>query len=88
MGYRPEDDPKTALMRELQDKTFKEQFRHLKRALKHCDKCAYQIDMNWDFCAWCGYQLVVPKTQPYSHGCLARRVPGSTCQSPNCDCKN
>jgi hypothetical protein len=26
------------------------------------------------------------KPKPYSRGCLAREVPGASCQSPNCDC--
>lgn len=26
------------------------------------------------------------KCKPYSRGCLARDIPGATCQSPNCDC--
>lgn len=26
------------------------------------------------------------KPRPYSHGCLAREVPGATCLAPNCDC--
>jgi hypothetical protein len=26
------------------------------------------------------------RTKPYSRNCMARDIPGATCQSPNCDC--
>jgi hypothetical protein len=26
------------------------------------------------------------KPKPYSRECLAREIPGATCQSPQCDC--
>jgi hypothetical protein len=42
---------------------------------------------------WCRGRCVEPKDctasprpKPYSRGCLAREVPGATCQAPNCDC--
>jgi hypothetical protein len=32
------------------------------------------------------FKRVGPKPKPYSRGCLARDIPGASCQSPNCDC--
>jgi len=58
VSYRPEDDPKTALMRSLSGKTPKEQFANLKRAIRHCDKCDNEIKDSWNYCAMCGWQLV------------------------------
>jgi hypothetical protein len=58
MGYRPDDDPKTALLRALEKVPPSRQFANLTHALSHCDKCEKSISLDWLFCAWCGYQLM------------------------------
>ncbi len=38
--------------------TATEKLANLKAALTRCDKCDNAIEMNWPYCAWCGYQLM------------------------------
>ena len=34
------------------------QLENLQSALFRCDKCDKAIERNWNYCAWCGWQLI------------------------------
>lgn len=34
-----------------------EKLKNLLDALHRCDRCDNGIDLNWNYCAWCGHRL-------------------------------